>query len=58
MFTFYGQSFDFGPATLEDIKKCIELKNVFNTQLSRNIFDNHDYSFAYRASDGEITILK
>lgn len=53
-FTFYGESFDFGSARLDDIKKCIELKNVFDTR--RNIFEKHN--FAYRDSTGEITILK
>lgn len=55
-FTFYGESYDFGSAKLVDIKKCIELKNVFDTKLSRNIFDN--YNFVYRDFTGEITILK
>lgn len=56
MFIFHGESFDFGAAKIEDIKRCIELKNVFDTNVSRNIFYNNN--FAYRASDGEFTILK
>lgn len=63
MFVLYGKSFDFGAANLDDIKRCVELKNVFDTNISRNFFDKienvfNKYTFAYKAADGELTILK
>ena len=45
-FTFYGDSYDFGAAKMEDIKKCIENKNVFsNKYFTRNISDKHNFSY-------------
>lgn len=45
-FTFYDQSEDFGPARLEDIKKCVEEGKVFfGRGCRRNI--SKDHKFAY-----------
>lgn len=52
-FTFFGDSQDFGIASLEDIKKCILENKVFNNH--RNISEN--YTFFYRDQCGEIEKL-
>jgi len=44
--TFYGASFDFGAAKLEDIRKCIEDGKVFtNPDLTHLIVNNTNFSF-------------
>ena len=55
-FTFHGESYDFGKATLENIKKCVEDGKVFtNKTLSRCIANK--YNFAYDTGS-EIILLK
>lgn len=45
-FIFYGESVDFGKATLEDIKKCVEAKNVFSHPMKhRNLCDRHNFAY-------------
>ena len=49
-FTLYGDSGDFGRAIFEDIKKCVQSENVYNSPtLYRNVYKNEC---------GEITNLK
>jgi len=44
--TFHGESHDFGQASFEDVKACIQSGNVYgNSRLSRPILD--PYKFAY-----------
>jgi len=44
-FILSGSSHDFGSAKIEDIKKCIELGNVYgNTRRSRKM-DNHKFIY-------------
>lgn len=51
---FYGESFDFGPAKLEDIKKCVESGLVY----FRNSNISNRHVFKYISKSGEITELK
>lgn len=45
-FTFYGESYDFGPAKMEDIKKAIEEDKVFTNPLCyRSIAKDHDFYY-------------
>lgn len=45
-FVFYGDSHDFGAASFDDIKNCVEGGKVFNSKyLHRNI--SHKHHFAY-----------
>ncbi len=45
-FTFYDQSEDFGPARLEDIKKCVEEGKVFTGRgCRRNISKDHNFAY-------------
>lgn len=45
-FTLYGESHDFGPASLEDIKKAVKQRKVFSSPtLSRSLADK--YKFRY-----------
>ena len=45
-FIFHGDSNDFGRASLEDIKKCVEAKKVFRDRLKhRNISDRHNFAY-------------
>lgn len=50
-FTLYGESFDFGAAKIEDIKKCIEDGKIFlNDELNISITDKNNFSF-YNGSE-------
>lgn len=52
----FGKSEDFGKATVEDIKKCIEKKNIYtNSSLSYKKFE--DYMFYYKHDSGDIENL-
>lgn len=52
---FYGRSEDFGPAQLEDIRKCVEAGRVFsNKLLIRPLVDRH--TFAYDTGTEEINL--
>ena len=56
-FTLFGDSHDFGRANIEDIKKCVQSGNVYNSPtLCRNVSDKHNY--VYKNECGEITELK
>lgn len=56
IFTLYGESYDFGMASIDDIKKCVENKKVFSSSaLVRNYTDN--FSFRYKTESGEIIEL-
>lgn len=44
-FTFHGQSEDFGKATLEDIKKCVDEGRVYNRIKTRCIIDKHSFYY-------------
>lgn len=56
-YTLYGDSFDFGRADVEDIKKCIEAGNVWSDKNEiRNITDR--YSYQYEELFGETIKLK
>lgn len=45
-FTFYGESYDFGPAKIEDIQKAIEDDKVFtNAYLTHSIAKSHDFYY-------------
>lgn len=57
MFTFYGVSFDYGPAEVEDIKACIEAGRVYS---DKYLIDNitYDHNFQYVDVIGEATKLK
>lgn len=53
IFTFYGESYDFGSAKLEDIIKCVDNKKIFrNKALTVNI--SNDFKFKYKDIYGEI----
>ncbi len=57
VFTLHGNSHDFGTATIEDLKNCIQNKNVFtNSSLMSSIAD--EYDFKYKNQVGEILDLK
>lgn len=54
-FTLFGDSYDFGSANIEDIKKCVELGKVFtNKSLIKTL---QGYTFKYKDSSGEIINL-
>lgn len=45
-FVFYGMSYDFGAASLEDVKKCIELGNVYSNKLkTHSIAKEHHFAY-------------
>ena len=45
-FTFHGESHDFGPAQMEDIKKAVEDDKVFtNPYLTRSIAKRHKFLY-------------
>lgn len=46
-FTLFGTSFDFGTASIEDIKNCIELGNVYLSRVAEHK-KAKNYSFFYR----------
>jgi hypothetical protein len=54
-FILYGQSEDFGPAKLEDIKSIVENKKVYSFGFVRCFSDN--FTFLYKISSGEIIKL-
>lgn len=57
MVTLHGESHDFGRASFEDIKSCIDRNKVFtNSSLQRNI--THQFNFQYKNELGEITIIR
>lgn len=56
VFTFYGDSYDFGEATLEDIIECVNNKNIYRNPALYSRFSD-DHKFKYRTSDGEIIDL-
>jgi len=56
MMIFYGDSFEFGKASFEDIKKCVLSGNVYsNKYCTHSITDKH--KFAYDTNT-EILIIK
>jgi hypothetical protein len=56
-FTLSGDSHDFGMATVEDIKNCIDKGNVFRNQYSDDSMADK-FNFIYQNLCGEITNLK
>lgn len=50
-FTFFGKSEEFGKATIDDIKKCIDSGNVY-TNKSKMFDKSKDFKFLY-ATDTE-----
>ena len=53
VFTLYGDSYDLGRATIEDITSCVQRKKVFSTRsLLGNLTD--DFKFQYKNDVGEI----
>lgn len=45
-YTLYGESYEFGAAKFEDIKKCIEDGKVYsNVELTHSITDKNNFSF-------------
>lgn len=45
-FIFYGESIDFGQASIENIKNCVEKGNVFTDNLKyRNISSKYNFSY-------------
>lgn len=57
-FLFYGSSFDFGAAKMEDIKACIDAGEVYSNKfLFNNISQKHNFSYALQIGM-EATILK
>ena len=56
IFTLYGKSHDFGRATIEDIKSCVQRKKVFSSfSLLRNFTD--DFKFQYKDDRGITTLI-
>ncbi len=55
MFTFSGTSHDFGKASFEDIKKCVESGNVYDNPYLEYSMTN-EFSFSYNTGT-EIIIL-
>ena len=50
-FTLYGESYDFGAAKIEDIRKCIEEGKVYaNEKLTSSIAKKNNFSF-YNGSE-------
>ena len=45
-FVFYGSSYDFGKAKMEDIKKCIKDKKIFTNKMQRHDI-SQKYTFIY-----------
>ncbi len=43
MFVFYGSSYDFGKATFENIKQCVESGEVYTGH--RNISTKHNFGY-------------
>jgi hypothetical protein len=56
-FVLYGDSHDFGRATLEDIKKCISEGKVYSSKHSDNSLTKH-YNFAYDTGSETINLHK
>jgi hypothetical protein len=57
IFTLYGESYDFGEATIYDIISCIKRKKVFTSSaLFNNITD--EFGFIYRNKYGDLTEIK
>lgn len=57
IFTLYGDSHDFGRATIEDIANCVQRKKVYSSKsLIRNITEN--FKFQYKNEVGEIIDLE
>lgn len=55
--TFYGESYDFGPASLEDIQKAVAEGKVYsNPSCSYSIVDR--YEFQYDTQSEIIPLLK
>lgn len=52
--TFFGDSYDFGRATLEDIRKAVLEKKIFTNSFI-NISD--EFTFYYKESDNTIEKL-
>ena len=45
-FVMYGDSHDFGAATIEDIKNCVNSGNVFtNSMLINSIAEDHEFGY-------------
>lgn len=45
-FIFHGDSHDFGQASFDDIKKCVEERKVFNDKTKyRNLCDRHKFGY-------------
>jgi len=46
MFVFSGESHDFGKAKFEDVKRCVESRQVYSDKiLYRNISDKHNFGY-------------
>jgi hypothetical protein len=56
-FTFFGRSHDFGKASMEDIKKCIDNDKVFSIKCMTHSIASI-YDFNYRDELGNIIELK
>ena len=54
--TFYGDSYDFGEAKFEDIKKCVDEHRVFSSPLKNNEISGK-YKLKYKTDDDEIIDL-
>ena len=53
IFTLNGESHDFGRASMDDIKQCVQSKRVFSSYSQiRNLTD--EFTFKYKFEDGEI----
>ena len=58
IFTLYGQSEDFGPAKLEDIKSCVDANEVYNGRLRDHHKLSSNFTILYEDEyTGEITTL-
>jgi hypothetical protein len=57
MITFHGGSHDYGAASMEDIKSCVDTGNIFSGAIGRPS-PLRNRGFAYRDADNEIFILK
>ncbi len=45
-FIFHGESTDFGRASIEDIRKCVQEKRVFsNKSCIRNLAEDHTFAY-------------
>lgn len=51
-----GESYDFGRATLENVKECVENKKVYRNQYSEDDI-SQKYKISYESESGEITEL-